>query len=221
MDRVLDNMRKRHDKQLTYMRGMLDGMGFYRALEALEFSARLEEGRVRKDGETPNFHHQLQVARLVSTLLPHCLHPEDTITAAFLHDVLEDHPNVVTRGMLEDQFGHDVTSAIWKLSKKHGGLVKSADTYFGEMARCPIASVVKLADRAHNLHTMQGVFTPTKQEAYVTELDEWFFPMLKEARHRNPRQYGAYENLKILLLCQYEILFHLIEARKGGDPDAT
>jgi len=220
MESVLDNMERHHAKQLTYMRGMLDGMKYYCALEALEFACRLEVGKVRKDGETPRFHHQLQVARLAATLLPHLQFPEECITVSFLHDVLEDHAEAVTRAMLEDQFGHEVASAVWKMSKKHGGTSKSTESYFAELARCPIASITKLCDRAHNLHTMQGVFTPEKQEAYATELKKWFMPMIKEARHRFPRQYAAYENLKILLLCQYELLYHLSEARKGGGPDA-
>lgn len=33
--------------------------------------------------------------------------------------------------------------------------------------------------------------------------------MIKRARHNFPRQYAAYENLKIILIIQYEIVFHL------------
>jgi len=214
MDKVIDNMDKRHSKQLTYMRAYLDGKGYHKALEALEFACRLDEGKVRKDGLTPSFHHQLQVARLATTLLPHLEYPEETITAAFLHDVLEDYSHVVSREMLEDKFGRKVADAVWTLSKKMGGIVKSPESYFDGLARCPIASFIKLCDRIHNLHTMQGAFKVAKQEAYVTELDDWFFPMLKVARSRFPRQYGAYENLKIMLLTQKNSLYFLINLMK-------
>ena len=207
---------QRHAKQLTYMRGMLDGMQYYSALEALEMARRLEDGLTRKDGYTPRLHHQLQVGRLVATLLPHLIYPEECITAAFLHDVLEDHPDLVGRQSLEDQFGHLVLRAVWRLSKKHGGEVKTQESYYQAMVEDPIASVVKPCDRAHNLHTMQGVFTTEKQLAYVTELDEWFFPLVKNARHRWPRQYAAYENLKIILMCQYELLQHLLRSSQTG-----
>ena len=207
----LERMELRHSKQLTFMRGMLDGKCYYKAWEAMEFAAVLEQG-YRKDGKTPKFHHQLQVARLVATLLPHLTEPENTLAAAFLHDELEDNFTLVSRNLLEEKFGHEVASAVWKLSKKCGGLTKTKESYFEELSRCPIASLVKLADRGHNLHTMQGVFSVEKQIEYVKELDDWFFPMLRAARKSFPRQYAAYENLKILLLCQRELLVALLNS---------
>jgi (p)ppGpp synthase/HD superfamily hydrolase len=215
MKNLLDDMGRHHAKQLTYMRGMLDGKGWYKAWSALELARGLEVG-FRKDGCTPKFHHELQVARLAATLLPHLIHPEETVAACFLHDLREDHPKEVDGALLAAQFGPLVADAVWALSKKSGGLTKDYDTYFADLARNPIASVVKLCDRAHNLHTMQGVWSPEKQRAYAEEIDRWFFPLIKEARHNFPRQYAAYENLKILLLTQYQMLYYLV----GQCPDA-
>jgi len=206
---LLENMEHHHQKQLVYMRGFLDGRAWYKAWAAMELARSLEEG-YRKDGCTPKFHHQLQVARLVATLLPHLIYPEETLAAAFLHDLREDHPKEINAAALIEQFGPLVADAVWTLSKKSGGMVKDYDTYFAELAKCPVASIVKLADRCHNLHTMQGVFGPEKQRTYAEEIDTWFFPMIKRARHNFPRQYAAYENLKIILICQHELLFHLV-----------
>lgn len=202
----------RHIKQLAVMRGWLDGRGYFKAADALEFVRAMEQG-TRKDGQTPKFHHQLSIARLVITLAPHLTYPEETITAAFLHDVLEDHSDVVTREYLENRFGKLVADAVWKLSKKVGGLSKSYDMYFAEMATCPIASLVKLADRAHNVQTMVGVFTIEKQKSYLKEVDSYFFPMCKTARRLFPRQYNAYENIKILLRCQSSLIRHMHEGQ--------
>lgn len=210
---------QRHVKQLAVMRGWLNGKGYYKAADALEFVRGLEHG-TRKDGVTPKFHHQLSIARLVSTLEPHLALPEETITAAFLHDVLEDHYDIVSREMLESRFGKAVADAVWRLSKKVGGLTKTYDTYFAEMATCPIASIVKLADRAHNVQTMVGVFTVEKQKKYVAEVDAYFFPMCRMARRAFPRQYGAYENLKILLRCQTALIRHMHEVGMSPDPIA-
>jgi len=102
-----------------------------------------------------------------------------------------------------------VGDAVWRLAKKSKGLPKEYDLYFSEMAVCPTASIVKPADRAHNIQTMQGVFTREKQVAYVQELDEWFFPMIKVARRRSPEQFAVCENLKILLRCQQELILSL------------
>jgi len=198
-------VQERHKKQLAVMRGWLEGKQFFVALEALEIVRNLELG-LRKDGCTPKFHHQLSVARLVSTLTPHLIYPEDTIAAAFLHDILEDHGDSWSHQALTAKFGQRIADAVWKLTKKHNGVTKTYEAYFNEMTTCPIASIVKLADRAHNLQTMQGAFDTAKQEKYIKEVSDLFFPMIKQARRNFPKQYGAYENLKILLRCQTRLI---------------
>jgi len=190
-----------HKKQLAVMRVWLDGRSFYKAADALEVVRQLETG-VRKDGRTPKFHHQLSVARFVVTLVPHLIHPEETVTAAFLHDILEDHGDVWTRAKLESRFGRRTADAVWRLSKKGRGFKKDQATYFVDIAPCPIASVVKAVDRAHNIQTMVGVFNLEKQKQYLQEVEEHFFPMVRAARRYSPQQFGAYENTKILLRCQ-------------------
>lgn len=217
----MSEIEDRHKKQLSTMRGWLEGKGYYKAAEALELVRKLEQG-FRKDGQTPLFHHQLSVARLITTLVPHLEYPEETITAAFLHDLLEDHGDIWTQAKVEAKFGALVASAVWCLSKKSNGLTKTYDLYFAEMARCPIASIVKLADRAHNLQTMPGVFTLEKQVTYLAEVEKWFYPMIRDARHEYPRQYPAYENLKLFLRCQCRLIAHIHEAATHAQlPDPT
>lgn len=203
----------RHKKQLAVMRGWLEGRGYFTAMDALEVCRVLEVG-TRKDRRTPKFHHQLSVARLICTLTPHLIHPEETIASAFLHDMMEDHGNVWNSQALDARFGNQIAEAVWLLSKKSPGLTKDHTKYFSEMADCPIASIVKLADRNHNIQTMQGVFTADKQRQYISEVEDWFYPLIKVARRRFPKQYGAYENLKILLRCQCQLIQHFLD--NGG-----
>jgi (p)ppGpp synthase/HD superfamily hydrolase len=209
----MTDVRTRHIKQLAVMRGWLEGRGYFLAADALEFVRQLEQG-TRKDGETPKFHHQLSIARLITTLAPHLANPEHAIAAAFLHDVLEDHGATISREDLAERFGKELADIVWRLSKKSNGLTKDYKLYFTELAECPVASIVKVADRSHNLQTMQGVFSVEKQKAYIGEVEEWFYPLIKTARRRFPRQYPAYENLKILLRCQCRLVEHIHEA--GG-----
>jgi (p)ppGpp synthase/HD superfamily hydrolase len=203
----MTEVQQRHRKQLSTMRGWLDGAKFYVALDALEVCRKIEQG-TRKDGETPKFHHQLSVARLLTTLVPHLMHPEATIATAFLHDMMEDHEEW-TFDAVEQRFGNQIAEAVWAMSKKTPGLKKEPGKYFGDLSENPIASVVKLADRNHNLQTMQGVFTYEKQKAYIQEVEDWFYPMAKIARRAFPSQYPAYENLKILLRCQTRLIRHI------------
>lgn len=207
-------VQRRHDKQKIAMRVWLDGR-YALAGDAMELVAEVEQG-VRKDGVTPKFHHQLSVARLIYTLEPHFMFPEETLAVAFLHDLLEDHGNKWTREMLEARFGKRIADAVWVLTKKSNGLTKSPELYYGEIAKCPIASLVKLADRAHNVQTMVGVFTYEKQGLYVQEVEQHYYPMIKAARRAFPQQYPAYENLKILLRCQCHLIEAFHEARAGA-----
>ena len=209
----------RHRKQLSVSRGYLEGRGYFTAAEALETVRRLEQG-TRKDGVTPKFHHQLSVARLVMTLEPHLIHKEETIAAGYLHDILEDHGDVWSRESLSAKFGPTIADAVWLLTKKYQGAVKDHDRYFDEIAKCSIASVIKLADRAHNLQTMQGVFNSTKQREYLAEVDNFFFTNIRVARRNFPKQYGAYENLKILLRCQVRLVKQVLEAEVHGMSEA-
>ena len=208
------SVEERHRKQLSVMRGWLEGRGYFVAMDALEVCRQLEQG-VRKDGTTPKFHHQLSVTRLLTTLAPHLLFPEETFATAFLHDMMEDHGDQWPREALEARFGKRIADAVWLTSKKMPGLTKDYDRYFGDMATCPIASIVKLADRNHNIQTMQGVFGLEKQQAYLAEVDEWFYPLIRAARRRFPQQYGAYENLKIMLRVQCHLIRHIHEAHNG------
>lgn len=205
----MDDVVARHNRQSAVMRGWLEGKGFYNAARAHEYMRQLEQG-VRKDSITPKSHHQLSVVRLLATLLPHFAYPETTLAAAFLHDAREDHVEV-THAFLVSEFGVGVADAVWVLSKKTPTLVKTPEAYFTALGKCPIGSLVKLADRAHNIQTMVGVFSLEKQKAYLEELNTWFFPMEKAARRNFPSQYQAYENLKILLRCQASLIGHLHE----------
>ena len=203
-------MEQRHKKHLAVMRGWLHGKGYFKAAEALEIVCKLEVG-YRKDGKTPKPHHQLAVARLVATLSDHLLFPEESLTVAFLHDVLEDHHDSYSRKDLERLFGQRVADAVWAMSKKSGNVTKPYDVYFSEMAEDEIASVVKMADRIHNIQTMYGVFSKEKQSAYICEVGDWFLPMVKKARRNFPRQLMAYENLKITMRCQCSLVRNYLE----------
>ena len=186
------------------MRGMLHGLSYFIALDALELVRLLEQG-FRKDGKTPKFDHQLSIARVLCTLIPHLLYPEETIAVCFLHDLLEDYPEW-TFEMLELRFGRRIANAVWALSKKNNGMVKSSERYYSDLANCPIASLVKVGDRLHNQLTMKGVFTPEKQQAYLRETAEYIYPMIKFARRNFPKQLSAYENLKFFLKVEEALL---------------
>lgn len=188
-----------YDKLRVSLRYFLLGKEFYLAADALEFASVYHNG-FRKDGITPEFQHQVEIAHYLRTLLPSFIHPEETLTAAILHDVTEDYG--VLSSTIADRYG-DVVSVAVNLLDKNG---KTPEVYYKGIAGNPIASIVKGGDRIHNIQSMVGVFSPEKQAKYIKEVEEHFFPMLKLARRKHVRQENAYENIKHVLTSQLELL---------------
>ncbi len=188
------------DKLKISLRYWLLGKEFYNAAEALEFASAYHTG-TRKDGETPELQHQIEMAHHVRTLLPSLIYPEDTITAVLLHDTPEDYG--VSFEVIEKKFNQRVAYAT-SIMDKHNW--STQERQFEAIALDPIASIVKGADRVHNIQTMGDVFTVEKQIGYIREAENLFIPMLKEARRIFPRQEPAYENMKLVLRSQIELI---------------
>lgn len=199
---------ERHLKLRLHLRGWLQGRAeenpeYYLPLKALEFGDQYHKGH-RKDGVTPEYQHQMEIAQNLRTLSRNLLFPAQTLAAALLHDVMEDY-DVSMRTMVAE-FGRPIADAVWRLTKVHAGTKKPLSQYFGEIAKCQIASVVKGADRVNNMQSMVGVFTLEKQKEYIFEVEEYFLPMLKSARRAFPEQEPVYENLKLMLVSQIQLL---------------
>jgi (p)ppGpp synthase/HD superfamily hydrolase len=186
---------EKYNKLFVALKYYLYGRNYYTALKALEFARRYHTG-TRKDGTTPAFLHQIEIALYITTLKD--LKDEAlSLTAALLHDVMEDY-NISFQEM-EGVFGKEITSIVWLLTKKHQGTVT-------ELAKDPIASVVKGADRIHNIQTMIGVFSLEKQKKYAEEVQTRFLPMIKEAKRNFPEQSAAYFNIEHMLKSQLALI---------------
>ena len=195
-------MSSKLEKNRIAIRYWLQGRGYLNTLKAMDFGANYHVGS-RKDG-TPEFYHQISIVSYLRTL-PSLDRLEDTLTTAFLHDIREDYN--VSHDTISSKFGKDVADAVSKLSKESGD---NLHKYFAPMSECPIASIVKGADRIHNFQTMTEVFTKEKQEEYILECKLYIMPMLKEARRKFVSQEPAYENIKLVLTNQMELIEQII-----------
>ncbi len=147
------------------------------ACKAFQFAYRLHEGQVRASGE-PYIMHPVQVA----TLLRDLGGSEETIAAGFLHDVIED--TETTPEALEAEFGSDVRAlveGVTKLSKfnfesKTERLAENFRRMFLAMAKDIRVIIVKLADRLHNMRTLEFL-PPDRQERIARETMEIFAPL--------------------------------------------
>ncbi len=144
---------------------------------AFLFAYQLHQGQYRKSGE-PYINHPIAVAGLLRYL-----GSDDAMVAAgLLHDVIED--TDVTSQELEQQFGEEVrylVEGVTKLSKFNfsSKTERQAENFrrmFLAMAKDIRVIVVKLADRLHNMRTLQYL-PESKQQAIALETREIFAPL--------------------------------------------
>lgn len=211
-----------YERRLSALRGHLRAKDMHMALAALEY-ARQHHNGVRKDGVSPEFAHQVDMAFHVIDL-PGIIHREETIAAIFLHDTIEDYGEHHGK-IIEDRFGSLVHSAVMSVTKKIPVFVdgvkihvieRDEDVLFAEMAHHVIGSIVKPVDRSHNQKTMGGVFTQAKQISYVDFTDERIIPMMHKARHIFTRQYRAYMLLQDKLESQAVLVRSWAAAAKAA-----
>jgi GTP diphosphokinase / guanosine-3',5'-bis(diphosphate) 3'-diphosphatase len=142
---------------------------------AYELAATMHAGQSRNSGD-PFITHPLAVATILAELgMPH-----DVISAALLHDTVEDTDYTIDQ--LRADFGDDIASmvdGVTKLDKVKYGDAAQAETVrkmVVAMSRDIRVLVIKLADRLHNMRTLR--YLPRdKQERKSREVLEIFAPL--------------------------------------------
>lgn len=195
------------EKKLLTLRQQLIGARYYGALAALDFAMAYHTG-TRKDGITPEFQHQVEIA-LYALTLADVKYREEVIATIMLHDVREDYGITqyeISELFDDNDFAGRVGRAVENMTKEWRGERKDEVLLFEAMANDPIASIAKGCDRIHNLGSMVGVFKIEKQKEYLEEVDRLFIPMLKAARKRFSYQHNAYMNILHMMRSQYELI---------------
>lgn len=145
--------------------------------EAFRFAHALHEGQTRKSGE-PYIAHPIAVAGLLLDLGG----DGTMIAAGFLHDVVED--TAVTPEDIEARFGTEVRQLVEGVTKltqltfssKTERQAENFRRMFLSMAKDIRVIVVKLADRLHNMRTLEHLRLD-KQERIALETREIFAPL--------------------------------------------
>lgn len=126
--------------------------------KAYEFAYAKHEGQYRKSGEA-YIYHPMNVALILTTVGADF----ETISAGFLHDVLEDCD--CTAEEMEAEFGHEITKlvqGVTKLSKIHFSteneyLIDYYKKIIVGMSEDVRVIIVKLCDRLHNMRTLWAI----------------------------------------------------------------
>ncbi len=166
LDQLLDRVKSYHaDADLGVVR------------RAYEFSARAHQGQLRRSGE-PYLQHPIAVAGVLTSLKTDVT----AIVAGLLHDTLED--TVATPEELEKEFGKDVVHLVDGVTKIGKITFKSYEEKQAENFRKMVLSMaddirvvlIKLADRLHNMRTLEHL-SPAKRQAIAQETLEIYAPL--------------------------------------------
>lgn len=143
---------------------------------AFEFAKQAHEGQKRFSDE-PYFAHPFETAKT----LAHLQLDARAIAAGLLHDIYED--TGVTEKQLKKEFGEDVSflvAGVTKLGtlKYHGEerQVENLRKMFLAMAKDIRVVLIKLADRLHNMETLEHV-PKEKQRRIAMETLEIYAPL--------------------------------------------
>ncbi|MDE0488863.1 MAG: HD domain-containing protein, partial [Gammaproteobacteria bacterium] len=156
--------------------------------QAYEYGARAHHDQRRRSGE-PYISHPVAVA----TILAQLRLDSETIVAALLHDVIEDTPTL--RVNLEDHFGQQVAAIVDGVTKltrlRKAGHSETQAASFRKMMLAMVDDIrvilVKLADRLHNMRTLDAL-DRERQQRIARETLEIYAPIANRLGIRTIRR---------------------------------
>lgn len=145
--------------------------------DAFAFGAEMHEGQFRHSGE-PYFTHPVAVALILAEQQM----DDATLITALLHDTIED--TKASYKVVEDRFGHEIAELVDGVTKLTNLQLNSTQTkqaenfrkLFMATSRDLRVTLVKLADRLHNMRTIKSM-RPEKQAQKARETMDIFAPL--------------------------------------------
>jgi guanosine-3',5'-bis(diphosphate) 3'-pyrophosphohydrolase len=139
---------------------------------AYEIAAERHRAQIRKSGE-PYLIHLLEVAHILADMRLDAT----TLTAALLHDVIEDTEFPLSR--IEERFGAEVAHLVEGVTKIGRLNIMAPEVRQAETVRKMVLAMVhdvrvvlvKLADRLHNMRTLEYLEAPKQQRISRETLD--------------------------------------------------
>ncbi len=189
------------DGRYAFVSEFAERNGLRATINALPFAREKHEGQMRKGPESkrePYIVHPLQMAAHAIAM---SLTDDDLIAAILLHDVCEDCGVAPT----ELPVGETVQEAVRLVTRVDG---ESKEKYYGQIGENPIATLVKLIDRCHNVSQMSLAFSREKLWKYIDETEMYMLPLLQQAKDRWPE----YEKQYFLLEYQINSILQTVKA---------
>ncbi|WP_374570772.1 bifunctional (p)ppGpp synthetase/guanosine-3',5'-bis(diphosphate) 3'-pyrophosphohydrolase [Phenylobacterium sp.] len=147
---------------------------------AYVYAMRMHGSQKRASGD-PYFAHPIEVAGILTDYRLDTA----TIVTALLHDVIEDCP--VTPQDIEELFGAEISELVQGVTKLSKLELSSELTRQAENLRKFILAIskdvrvlmVKLADRLHNMRTLEYIPSPAKRERIARETLDIYAPLAR------------------------------------------
>src|SRR5450432_3842076 len=144
---------------------------------AYVYAMKAHGAQTRASGD-PYFSHPLEVAAILTGLKL----DDATIVAALLHDTIED--NEATRAEIDHIFGHEIGALVEGLTKLKRLELVSREAKQAENLRKLLLAIaddvrvllIKLADRLHNMRTLEFV-PPTARHRVAEETLDIYAPL--------------------------------------------
>ncbi|HVP32643.1 MAG TPA: bifunctional (p)ppGpp synthetase/guanosine-3',5'-bis(diphosphate) 3'-pyrophosphohydrolase [Steroidobacteraceae bacterium] len=190
-----------------------------RIREAAEFGASAHQGQKRLSGE-PYIAHPVAAAAILADL-----HLDtDTIVAAILHDVIEDTPT--PKDQLAARFGADVAELVDGVTKLDQIKFKSREEAQAESFRKMLLAMVrdlrvilvKLADRTHNMRTIEAM-APARRRAIARETLEIYAPIAERLGLYNMKLELEDLGFKALYPRRYQVLERTLRRARGNQKE--
>ena len=187
-----------------------------RIREAAEFGASAHKGQKRLSGE-PFIAHPVAAASILADL--HL--DSDTIIAAILHDVIEDTPT--PKDQLAERFGADVAELVDGVTKLDQIKFKSREEAQAESFRKMLLAMVrdlrvvlvKLADRTHNMRTIDAM-SPARRRAIARETLEIYAPIAERLGLYNLKLELEDLGFRALYPQRYRVLERALKRARGN-----
>ncbi len=184
--------------------------------QAYILAATSHDGQYRKSGEAYVF-HPINVAMILAELKLdyHC------IVAALLHDCIED--TTLTREDIIRDFDEEVAHIVDGVSKLTGlefrsNIEQQAQNFrklFLAMSTDMRVMMIKLADRLHNMRTLQSI-KHEKQQRIAKETIEIHAPIARRLGLNNINKELEELCFKYIYPYRYQVLKHKINKRYGN-----
>ncbi len=145
-------------------------------LSAHNFGKKAHEGQIRKTGE-PYFQHCLHTAYNLALIKADAT----TVAAGLLHDTPED--TSIPFKKIKQEFGEEINQLVKGITKLEKVRYRGEERYIRNLKRMILAMakdlrviLIKLADRLHNLETLE-VHPPEKRKRIAKEVLELYVPI--------------------------------------------